>query len=233
MEEKINGEKNRIKRVYRETRKEQRFERQMQQNRGQTGVDNQDLKSNIVVVEVSPSPTLAQASLKMSQILPSVYLSTFSVASLLPVVLVLLDYFVNQSASTSGYDDPDLNQYQSKKRIGIVGLGSIGSKVATRLKAFGCQISYSSRNRKPYAVPYHYYMDIEEMHGVIVNVALGAIIDEEEMSNVPKELFELDNVVFSPHCAFMTLEGLEELGKVVVGNIEAFFSNKPLLTPVL
>jgi len=31
----------------------------------------------------------------------------------------------------------------------------------------------------------------------------------------------------------MTLEGLEELGKVVVGNIEAFFSNKPLLTPVL
>ncbi|KAG7610601.1 D-isomer specific 2-hydroxyacid dehydrogenase NAD-binding domain [Arabidopsis suecica] len=138
--------------------------------------------------------------------------------------LVLLDYFVNQSASTSGYDDPDLNQ----KRIGIVGLGSIGSKVATRLKAFGCQISYSSRNRKPYAVPYHYYMDIEEMHGVIVNVALGAIIDEEEM-----ELFELDNVVFSPHCAFMTLEGLEELGKVVVGNIEAFFSNKPLLTPVL
>jgi len=93
-----------------------------------------------------------------------------------------------------------------------VGLGSIGSKVATRLKAFGCQISYSSRNRKPYAVPYNYYMDIEEMvancnaliiccelnentlrlinkdvlsalgkHGVIVNVALGAIIDEEEM----------------------------------------------------
>jgi len=47
MEEKINGEKNRIKRVYRETRKEQRFERQMQQNRGQTGVDNQDLKSNM------------------------------------------------------------------------------------------------------------------------------------------------------------------------------------------
>nr|BAD93786.1 putative glycerate dehydrogenase [Arabidopsis thaliana] len=180
--------------------------------------------------------------------------------------------------------DYPLGSKLGRKRIGIVGLGSIGSKVATRLDAFGCQISYSSRNRKPYDVPYHYYMDIEEMaansdaliiccelnektlrlinkdvlsalgkRGVIVNVARGAIIDEEEMvrclregeiggagldvfedePNVPKELFELDNVVFSPHSAFMTLEGLEELGKVVVGNIEAFFSNKPLLTPVL
>lgn len=91
------------------------------------------------------------------------------------------------------------------------------------------------------------------MQGVIVNVVRGAIIDEEEMMrclregeiggtgldvfedepNVPKELYELDNVVLSPHCAFMSLEGLEEFGKTLVGNIEAFFSNKPLLTHIL
>ncbi|XP_010508134.1 PREDICTED: glyoxylate/hydroxypyruvate reductase HPR3-like [Camelina sativa] len=179
--------------------------------------------------------------------------------------------------------DYPLGSKLGRKRIGIVGLGSIGSMVATRLEAFGCQISYSSRNRKP-SFPYHYYVDVHEMaansdalviccelndktlhlinrdvfaalgkQGVIVNVARGGIIDEGEMvrclregeiggagldvfedePNVPKELFELDNVVLSPHCAYTSLEGLEQLGKVLVGNIEAFFSNKPLLTPVL
>ncbi|KAL9251453.1 Glyoxylate/hydroxypyruvate reductase HPR3-like protein, partial [Drosera capensis] len=39
------------------------------------------------------------------------------------------------------------------KRVGIVGLGNIGSKVATRLAAFNCSIFYSSRKRKP-DVPY-------------------------------------------------------------------------------
>lgn len=34
------------------------------------------------------------------------------------------------------------------KRIGIVGLGSIGSEIAKRLQAFGCSISYNSRNKK-------------------------------------------------------------------------------------
>ncbi|KAG7575016.1 D-isomer specific 2-hydroxyacid dehydrogenase NAD-binding domain [Arabidopsis suecica] len=105
--------------------------------------------------------------------------------------------------------DYPLGSKLGRKRIGTVGLGSIGSKIATRLEPFGCQISYSSRNQKP-CVPYHYYMDVEEMaansdaliiccelnektvhlinkdvlsalgkQGVIVNVARGAIIDED------------------------------------------------------
>jgi hydroxypyruvate reductase 2 len=32
----------------------------------------------------------------------------------------------------------------SGKRIGIIGLGSIGSLIAKRLKAFGCTIQYHS-----------------------------------------------------------------------------------------
>ncbi|XP_048131914.1 glyoxylate/hydroxypyruvate reductase HPR3-like [Rhodamnia argentea] len=89
--------------------------------------------------------------------------------------------------------------------------------------------------------------------GVIVNVARGSIIDEKEMvqllvqgelggagldvfenePSVPEELLALDNVVLSPHTAVYTPETLSDLCDLVVGNLEAFFSNKPLLSPVL
>ncbi|CAI0467129.1 unnamed protein product [Linum tenue] len=86
--------------------------------------------------------------------------------------------------------------------------------------------------------------------GVVVNVARGGVIDEKEMvrclvegeiagagldvfenePEVPKELMELDNVVMSPHCAVRTRESLMEVGRLAVGNLEAFFSNEPLLS---
>ncbi|KAJ6400459.1 hypothetical protein OIU84_015999 [Salix udensis] len=89
--------------------------------------------------------------------------------------------------------------------------------------------------------------------GVVVNVGRGAIVDEKEMvrclvhgeiagagldvfenePDVPKELFELDNVVLSPHRAVFTPESFMALCELVVGNLEAFFSNKPLLSPVM
>lgn len=88
--------------------------------------------------------------------------------------------------------------------------------------------------------------------GVIVNIARGAIIDEKELvqclvqgevggagldvfehePDVPSELFELDNVVMTPHNAVFTYETFQDQRKVAVGNLEAFFSNKPLLTAV-
>ena len=37
-------------------------------------------------------------------------------------------------------------------RLGIVGLGGIGARVATRGRAFGMEIAYSSRNESPHAV---------------------------------------------------------------------------------
>ncbi|PRQ57724.1 putative oxidoreductase [Rosa chinensis] len=169
------------------------------------------------------------------------------------------------------------------KKVGIVGLGSIGLEVAMRLEAFGCSVSYNSRSKKP-SLSYQFYSNVcelaadsdaliiccgltEETHhminkevlsalgreGVIVNVGRGAIIDEKEMveclvggeiggagldvfenePNVPKELFSLDNVVLSPHQAIVTHEAFVDLGELVTGNLEAFFSNKPLLSPAV
>ncbi|CBI34778.3 unnamed protein product, partial [Vitis vinifera] len=44
------------------------------------------------------------------------------------------------------------------KRVGIVGLGNIGSEVAKRLVAFGCAIAYNSRKKRS-SVSFPYYAD--------------------------------------------------------------------------
>ncbi|CAI0471994.1 unnamed protein product [Linum tenue] len=166
-------------------------------------------------------------------------------------------YVKNGFWATKG--DYPLGSKLRGKRIGIVGLGRIGLQVAKRLQqGFGCTVSYNSRKKKnPDQVPYPFYQDVRELAantlgkaGVIVNVARGAVVDEKEMVRclvegeiagagldvfedepvVPKELMELDNVVLSPHSAVLTRESMMELARLVVGNLEAFFSNEPLLS---
>ncbi|KAK7349591.1 hypothetical protein VNO77_07074 [Canavalia gladiata] len=88
--------------------------------------------------------------------------------------------------------------------------------------------------------------------GFIVNVGRGGLIDEKQLvkclmeskiggagldvfenePHVPEELFTMNNVVLSPHCATFTAESMTNLCELVGGNFEAFFSNKPLISPV-
>ncbi|XP_057531666.1 glyoxylate/hydroxypyruvate reductase HPR3-like [Amaranthus tricolor] len=184
----------------------------------------------------------------------------------------------NWSASTF-----PLGHRIGSRKIGIVGLGSIGSRIAKRLAAFNCSISYTSRKCKP-SVPYSFYSDIKDLaknsdvlvlccpltdetrhminrevllalgkEGVIINVARGSVVDENELvkcllegqiagagldvfdnePSVPKELLDLDNVVLTPHLAACTEEAFEDLFEHVKGNLLAFFSNKPLRSPII
>ncbi|XP_044493773.1 glyoxylate/hydroxypyruvate reductase HPR3-like [Mangifera indica] len=203
---------------------------------------------------------------------------------------LLIDVFRKMSAASRyvrqglwlAKGDYPLGSKLGGKRVGIVGLGSIGHEVAKRLEAFGCRISYNSRKEKP-GVEYSFYSDVSELagnsdaliiccalthqthhminkqvllalgkNGVIINVGRGGIIDEKEMveclmkgeiggagldvfenePHVPKQLFELDNVVLSPHCAVATPDSLKNVCELAVKNLEAFFSNEPLLSPV-
>ncbi|MFS7932606.1 putative oxidoreductase [Helianthus anomalus] len=189
--------------------------------------------------------------------------------------------FVRDGCWTTSREYP-LGAKLGGKRVGIVGLGNIGSRVATRLEAMGCIVSYTSR-RKKQSTRFTFYPNILQLafdsdalvlccaltnntrhminnkvmmalgkKGIIVNVARGALIDEVELvkclvegeiggvgldvfesePNVPRELFELDNVVLLPHAAAFTNESFYDVAQVMIANLEAFFANKPLLTLV-
>lgn len=165
----------------------------------------------------------------------------------------------------------------------MVGLGKIGCEITKRLQAFGCIISYNSRQTKPW-LSYSYFPNVRDLaaesdalivccalnnethhiinkevmralgkDGFLINIGRGALVDEKELvqclmkgelggagldvfenePNVPEELFGLDNVVLSPHRAVFTEESINDMAELVAANLEAFFANKPLLTPVV
>ncbi|KAM0900874.1 hypothetical protein ACQ4PT_020344 [Festuca glaucescens] len=169
------------------------------------------------------------------------------------------------------------------KRVGIIGLGSIGSSIAKRLKALGRVIQYHSRRPKD-TVSFKYFHDVISLatesdalivacalndqtrhivnkevlgalgkDGVVVNIARGGNIDEAELISalregkiagagldvfekepvVPAEFFSMDNVVLTGHEAVFTTESGSDLCDLMIGNLEAFFDGRPLLTPVL
>ena len=88
--------------------------------------------------------------------------------------------------------------------------------------------------------------------GVLINTARGSVIDEDALlaalknrtiagagldvfQNEPKinpAFLTLDNVVLQPHQASATVETRLAMGQNIIDNLLAFFSGKPLLTPV-
>lgn len=99
----------------------------------------------------------------------------------------------------------------SGKSIGILGLGRIGSAIAKRSEAFGCTISYHSRDKRQ-TTNYRYYSNAVDLaancqimfvacsltnetrhivnrevidalgpRGVLVNIGRGALVDEHEL----------------------------------------------------
>jgi lactate dehydrogenase-like 2-hydroxyacid dehydrogenase len=169
------------------------------------------------------------------------------------------------------------------KSVGIIGLGRIGTSIATRAEAFSCPISYYSRTQKT-DVNYKYYPTVLELasnsqilivacplteetrhiinrevinalgpKGVLINIGRGPHVDEPELvsallegrlggagidvfenePHVPEELFGLENVVLLPHVGSGTVETRQDMADLVIGNLEAHFLNKPLLTPVV
>lgn len=86
----------------------------------------------------------------------------------------------------------------------------------------------------------------------LINVSRGSILDEEALiaalqsgqiagagldvfysePNPLPALLTMPNVVLQPHMASGTLETRRAMGDLVIGNLEAHFAGKPLLTPV-
>lgn len=62
----------------------------------------------------------------------------------------------------------------------------------------------------------------------------GAGLDVfENEPEVPEELIGLENVVLLPHVGSDSVETSTVMAELVIGNLVAHFSKKPLLTPVI
>jgi hydroxypyruvate reductase len=88
--------------------------------------------------------------------------------------------------------------------------------------------------------------------GIFINVGRGSSVDEVALAsalqkqhifaagldvyadepNVPEALLELENVVLLPHIGSATVETRRAMGQLVIDNLDAYFSDKPLITEV-
>ena len=167
-------------------------------------------------------------------------------------------------------------------KLGIVGMGRIGKAIAKRAEAFDCEISYHSRNKKDVKYKYHKdlnelakevdtlciitpggketeklinkeVLDNLGKNGVLINVARGSVIDQDELvnclenksilaagldvytnePNIPEKLISLKNTVLLPHIASGTVETRNAMGQLVFDNIKNYFENKPLISKVV
>lgn len=82
------------------------------------------------------------------------------------------DRYVRAGTWPAGGNFP-LTRQVSNTRVGIIGLGRIGSAIAKRLSAFGCTISYHNRNEKPDS-PYAYVGSPVELAGEVDVLIIAA-----------------------------------------------------------
>lgn len=88
--------------------------------------------------------------------------------------------------------------------------------------------------------------------GILINIARGSLVDEkaliaaleagtlggagldvfEHEPRVPEALCQRDDVVLLPHIASSTRQTRGAMGQLVIQNLDAWFSGKPLVTPV-
>lgn len=76
------------------------------------------------------------------------------------------------------------------KRVGIIGLGNIGSLIAKRLEAFGCVIYYNSRKPKGSAVSYRYFANVHDLASESDVLVVACALNKETRHIVNKDVLD-------------------------------------------
>ena len=168
-------------------------------------------------------------------------------------------------------------------RLGILGLGQIGSEIARRASlAFDMTVAYHARRPRS-DVAYRYCKDVVELaeasdflvlactgdegthhivdahvlealgaNGYLVNVARGSVVDTtalidalrthriggvgldvvEGEPTVPPALFDMSNVVITPHLGGRSSRAQSAMLDLVIRNLKAHFAGETVPTPI-
>ncbi|MEY4267600.1 MAG: Glyoxylate/hydroxypyruvate reductase [Pseudomonadota bacterium] len=175
-----------------------------------------------------------------------------------------------------------LGRKVSGARMGIVGLGRIGTAIARRAQAFDMSVAYTARTEKPgsgfdfhptaaqlaAAVDFlvvitpggqgtRHLINAEVLsalgpQGYLINVARGSVVDERALVHaleagliagagldvfaaepqVPEALWQMPNVVLTPHMASATHQTRRAMADLAFANMQAGVALKPVLTPI-
>jgi len=170
----------------------------------------------------------------------------------------------------------------SGKKLGILGLGAIGEKIAKRAQAFDMAIGYHNRRERVDGAHTYFpslkalaeWADIlvvatpggpDTQHlvnadilnqlgseGYLVNIARGSVVDTaalehalrhglikgaaldvyEDEPHVPPSLFDLTNLVLTPHVAGWSPEAIQLTVDKFLENARRLYAGEPLLTPI-
>jgi lactate dehydrogenase-like 2-hydroxyacid dehydrogenase len=168
------------------------------------------------------------------------------------------------------------------KTLGLLGLGTIGRKIAKRGAAFDMAVGYHSRSHRVDVAYRHFdsvdalaqwcdvlvvavpggpgtvhLVDAEVLEalgpgGVLVNIARGSVVDTAALAHAlregrlggagldvyesepapPIELFDLPNVVLTPHVAGSSPEAKQATLENFLDNVTLHFDGRPVRTPI-
>jgi len=124
----------------------------------------------------------------------------------------------------------------SGKKLGIIGLGTIGRKVAKIGRAFGMTITSVTRGPEKDILDYVDYLDEETFYQTADVLSLHCPLNDQTIGLInatklkmmkPSSILKAPNCHITPHQAWASLQSRQRLLEGIISNIKAFIKGNP------